>query len=131
MPRDWARGRASKRASRETVHQRRPELTGQGRTVESDILGGAAGAQQHFHTGSKGKPQTRQDPRSRDADPPVSGRDDEGFGATLDWLHDIPACQLLLLSVLCHHHTAGLMRAETFSLLLTALSPAFKTVPGT
>ena len=83
MPRDWARGRASKRASREKVHQRRPELTGQGRTVESDILGGAAEAQQRFHTVSKGKPQTRQDPRSRDADPPVSGRDDEGFGPPL------------------------------------------------
>lgn len=61
----------------------------------------------------------------------VSGRDGEGSGATLDWLHDIPACHLLLLSVLCRHRKAGFMRAETFSLLLTALSPTLKTVPGT
>ena len=55
----------------------------------------------------------------------------KALGPPLTGCIDIPACQLLLLSVLCRHHTAGLMRAETFSLLLTALSPAFKTVPGT
>ena len=37
MPRDRDRGRASKWALREKVPWRRPELTGQGRKVESDI----------------------------------------------------------------------------------------------
>lgn len=37
MPRDRARGKASKWALREKVPWRRPELTGQGLKVESDI----------------------------------------------------------------------------------------------